>query len=336
MNRNGFTLVELIVVIAIIAVLAAILLPALSRARESAKRASCANNLKQCGFALRMFASESSGYYPPPAVHSYRLFAGMQPDDPQSTIDIWAVPSGPSVFPEYMTDPGILFCPSNGMYSPEQFIGPDGWKWFANSSARNVPPSEGGAFNPLLVDDERSYEYTPWLVENSDVWATMMMAADCKAGFDVSAGLSFNEVTRVMDEDIDISEFTEARLRAWCQNRTTERMANQAAPNGVPLWEAFTIKGNGGGNIIHRLREGIERFLITDINSPASSAIATSAIPVMWDMTQAKRIDDALASCHLPGGANCLYMDGHVTFVKYPSPGLVPCDSTMAAIGFTW
>ncbi|MFC1764264.1 type II secretion system protein, partial [Planctomycetota bacterium] len=55
-KSKAFTLIELLVVIAVIAVLMAILMPALSRAREQGKRAVCLNNLKQLSFAWIMYA----------------------------------------------------------------------------------------------------------------------------------------------------------------------------------------------------------------------------------------------------------------------------------------
>jgi len=64
----------------------------------------------------------------------------------------------------------------------------------------------------------------------------------------------------------------------------------------------------------YRFREGIERFLITDINNPGSANMAQSVLPVMWDEISD---DETSHFNHVPGGCNVLYMDGHVEFLKY-------------------
>ncbi|HEX8551140.1 MAG TPA: DUF1559 domain-containing protein [Abditibacteriaceae bacterium] len=63
-GRRGFTLIELLIVIAIIAILAAILFPVFARARENARRSSCASNLKQLGMGIRMYTDDADGIFP--------------------------------------------------------------------------------------------------------------------------------------------------------------------------------------------------------------------------------------------------------------------------------
>jgi hypothetical protein len=91
-------------IVLLLGVGAAIVLPALSRARESARRPSCANNLKQMGIVCKMFANEHKGYFPPPS----------------AIPGNWIVEAN-ALYPEYLSDLGALICPSSAYAGDDTF-----------------------------------------------------------------------------------------------------------------------------------------------------------------------------------------------------------------------
>ncbi|MBI2424034.1 MAG: hypothetical protein HYV27_14475 [Candidatus Hydrogenedentes bacterium] len=107
----------------------------------------------------------------------------------------------------------------------------------------------------------------------------------------------------------------------------------------LSLGEYYWATDDGGApwpESFYRLREGIERFFITDINNPAGSAQAQSTIFVMYDAWAANNSNNPGLSGssvsffnHIPGGSNVLYMDGHVEYVKYQSQAPIenPADN---------
>ncbi len=223
-----------------------------------------------------------------------------------------------ALYPEYLTDMKVLICPSDASVSAAEVQDvldivaagdPDG-VYAAVGDFSDPQTRKLGIFD--VVNRSYSYKYFPWAINDNNAFRGAAVSHNrLKQG----CGGSFNRANMC-----DLG-------RDYTLQSSDCGVPYNTFNNAWPEEEPVFVTGSGGGCTMHALKEGIERFFITDINNPAGSAKSQSSIAVMMDgidgaeQRNRRRVNVGHipnAFNHVPGGANVLYMDSHVEFIKYP------------------
>ncbi|MCF6284404.1 MAG: hypothetical protein L3K26_04365 [Candidatus Hydrogenedentes bacterium] len=234
-----------------------------------------------------------------------------------------------AIYPEYLTDPNVLSCPSED--DPPVFENPSTGEnmaniWCNQNSLGTAQADESYIYTAFVFSrylDNAALQVPAAAVSGATGWTDLdgLIADGFINGTELFSLDLFGAFAGILSIETPITNALIASgLNPVTQTKEAYQVMSDAADGINSVNNAVT------GETVLRFREGIERFLITDINNPAGSAEAQSTIFVLWDVTGAK--PDLFN--HIPGGANVLYLDGHVEFLKFKEG--IPVDLSMALL----
>jgi prepilin-type processing-associated H-X9-DG protein len=303
-RKAAITFAEVLAVLLLVVIFLAVILPAVQRTREARNRAQCQDILRQWGQAFALYSSESPGNRYPPA-HIVNRQDSRYPDNPDG-LEILGSPQLETIYPDYVNNPDWITCPSDIEAQTTPLLpenSDDNFK-FRYHYLRNFSYFYAGwLFDRLGVDPALNAREFPFLMDKDHAIIALMPERERYVTGQFALGLKalLDTVAEAKDQ----------------KNPGLRYQAIADGPLSVPA-----PYGNGGGNTLHRLGVGVERFLLTDPNDTNAAAKARSRIWVMMDMFAS--LDGIAFFNHIPGGSNVLYMDGSVSFVRFTS---APPDS---------
>jgi prepilin-type processing-associated H-X9-DG protein/prepilin-type N-terminal cleavage/methylation domain-containing protein len=284
-NRVGLTLIECLVVIAILAILIGLIIPAVQGARESARRAQCANNLHQLGIALNGYAGSQGTFPPGQNYFDYSLHVAILPYMEMNTLYNTINFSFPaSYFPLMNTTastswPGTFLCPSETI--PGANRGFTGWTTYAGNRGSGVQKyGYNGLFTEISFPPVSPGDITDGASQTAAISEWILGTGDGRIRDPIRSAF---ETPRALDKPNELEQFTQA-----CQQIDVAHATINAPDRGQNwFWGEFN------------------HTLYNHVLGPNQHSCTNGT---------GFQIGAWTAGSRHPGGCNTLFADGHTHF----------------------